>query len=111
MADANRRRPAKEGASSVAPRQSLRLSARPLGSAHRPPRPRGNSARQQFGRKRDPPLGRRKEKLAVYRPPRRRAALRHHLLDRRLLPAPQKGPPRLSARYPHQTADPDQPLR
>ena len=51
--------------------------------------------------KRHPPLGHRQEELVVHRPPRRRPALRHHLLPRRFLPAPRQSPARLLARRAH----------
>ena len=106
-----RARVATQGPAPIRPRPGVRLSARPLGAVDRASSAQPDPARHQPRRKRDPALRRRQEKLALHRPPRRRPALRHHLLAGRLLPAPRQRPARVSARCPHPPAHDDQPGR
>ncbi len=74
---------------------SLRLSPRPLGTAHRAPGARSHPTRHQRRRKRHPAEQTRREELALRRPPRRRRPRGRALLAHRLGPAPRSRPARL----------------
>src|SRR5687767_13680012 len=76
---------APESATKIDPRQSLRLSAEPVGAARGAPASRAESPRQQSRRKRHPAFVHRKEKLAFYRSSGRGPALSDPLLADRLV--------------------------
>jgi len=103
--------PAQTCAAQVRARPRLHVPARPLGAADRASALQRNPVGQQPDRKCHPALGPREEELAVHRSSRRRPEVGHHLVHRRLLPAPRQGPLRVPARRAHPPAGHDQPRR